>query len=72
LTLLGFLKERPRREKNPPGGGKINEIEAGLQSLSDDDLRAKTAAWKAELSQIEDNEELARRLNEICRKPLPW
>lgn len=44
---------------------KINEIEAGLQSLSDDDLRAKTAAWKAELSAIEEDEKLAARLNEI-------
>ncbi len=33
---------------------RINAIEAGLQKLSDDDLRAKTAAWKTELSKIED------------------
>ena len=52
-------------KKIRPIVSRINEIEAGLQSLSDDDLRAKTAAWKAELSQIEDNAELARRLNEI-------
>jgi preprotein translocase subunit SecA len=44
---------------------RINAAEAGLQSLSDDDLRAKTAAWKAELSQIEDKTELARKLDEI-------
>src|ERR1043165_8082922 len=44
---------------------EINEIEAGLQALSDDQLRAKTAAWKEELSKIEDNEELAAKLNEI-------
>jgi preprotein translocase subunit SecA len=36
-----------------------------LQKLSDDELRAKTAAWKNELSQIEDKDELAERLNEI-------
>ena len=52
-------------KKIRPIVSRINEIEAGLQSLSDDDLRAKTAAWKAELSQIEDNAELARRLNEV-------
>ncbi len=44
---------------------RINAIEAGLQTLSDDELRAKTAAWKAELSKIEDNVELARKLDEI-------
>jgi len=48
-----------------PAVVQINEIEAGLQKLSEEDLRAKTAAWKAELSQIEDNAELARKLNEI-------
>ncbi len=36
-----------------------------MQSLSDDALRQKTADWKAELSQIQDDAELARRLNEI-------
>ncbi|NOS70970.1 MAG: preprotein translocase subunit SecA [Verrucomicrobia bacterium] len=44
---------------------RINEIEAGLQSLSDDDLRKKTADWKAELSKIEDNAQLAAKLTEI-------
>ncbi len=44
---------------------KINEIELQLQSLSDDDLRAKTAAWQEELKKIEDYDVLATRLNEI-------
>ena len=44
---------------------RINEIEAGLQSLSDEDLRKKTAEWKAELSAITDNDQLAARLNDI-------
>jgi preprotein translocase subunit SecA len=44
---------------------RINEIEAGLQKLSDDELRQKTADWKASLSQIQDNAELAGKLNEI-------
>ena len=47
-------------KKIRPFVGQINALEAGLQKLSDDDLRAKTAAWKAELSQIEDADELAR------------
>src|SRR5450432_4257086 len=45
--------------------GQINEIEAGLQKISDDELRAKTAAWKDELSKISDKDELAAKLNEI-------
>jgi preprotein translocase subunit SecA len=44
---------------------QINELEAGLQGLSDDELRAKTAQWKDELSKIEGNEALALRLDEI-------
>ena len=44
---------------------QINELEAGLQKLSDDELRAKTAAWKQELAAIEDKDELAQKLNEI-------
>ena len=44
---------------------KINEIEAGYQKLSDEQLRAKTAAWKEQLSKIEEPAELQRTLNEI-------
>ncbi len=44
---------------------RINEFEAGMKTASDEDLRAKTAAWKAELSQISDNTKLAARLDEI-------
>ncbi|HUB86249.1 MAG TPA: preprotein translocase subunit SecA, partial [Verrucomicrobiae bacterium] len=44
---------------------EINGLEAGLQSLSDEQLRAKTAAWKEELSKISDKDELAQKLNEI-------
>jgi preprotein translocase subunit SecA len=44
---------------------QINELETGLQNLSDDELRAKTTAWKEELSKISDNDELAARLEEI-------
>jgi len=44
---------------------KINQIEVGLQSLPEEALREKTAAWKAELSQIHDPELLKKRLDEI-------
>jgi preprotein translocase subunit SecA len=69
--MIGLFKKifssRNEREvkRLRPMVGQINEIEAGLQKLSDDELRAKTAAWKDELSKIEDKDELARRVNEI-------
>jgi preprotein translocase subunit SecA len=44
---------------------RINEIEAGLQQLSDDELRQKTADWKARLAAIQDRKELAVALDEI-------
>ncbi|MGH7950601.1 MAG: preprotein translocase subunit SecA, partial [Limisphaerales bacterium] len=69
--MIGFLKKifgsKNDREVRRlwPRVRTMNEIEAGLQQLSDNDLRAKTIAWKDELSKIFDNDELARRLNEI-------
>ena len=48
-----------------PFVSQINEIENGLRKLSDDELRAKTAAWKEELAKIEDKDELAQKLNDI-------
>jgi preprotein translocase subunit SecA len=44
---------------------EINRLESELQSQPEDVLRQKTTAWKEELSKIEDDEELARRLDEI-------
>ncbi len=68
--MIGLIKkffDRNEREvkKLWPRVKQINDLEAGLQKLSDDELRAKTAAWKDELSKIEDKSELAKRLNEI-------
>jgi preprotein translocase subunit SecA len=63
-SIFGSKNDRDVK-KIRPAVARINEVEATLQPLSAEDLRAKTAAWKAELSQIVDNEELARRLDEI-------
>ena len=63
-AIFGSKNDRDVK-KIRPVVARINEIEAGLQSLSDDELRAKTAAWKEELSQIEDKAELAAKLEEI-------
>ena len=63
-AIFGSKNDRDVK-KIRPVVDRINQFEAGLQTLSDDDLRAKTAAWKAELAQIEDKAELARKLEEI-------
>ncbi|MGA9777171.1 MAG: preprotein translocase subunit SecA [Limisphaerales bacterium] len=70
--MIGLIKlifgSRNDRElkKFWPVVHRINEIEAGLQKLSDDELRQKTADWKARLAQIQDKKkELAAALDEI-------
>jgi len=62
--IVGSQNER-QVKKMRPRVAKINEMEASLQSLPDEALRQKTADWKAELVQIQDDQELALRLNEI-------
>jgi preprotein translocase subunit SecA len=62
--FIGSRNERDMRKLRPTVA-KINELEAELQKLPDDALRQKTADWKARLSQIKDNAELAAALNEI-------
>ncbi len=44
---------------------RINQIEQELQSVSDDDLRARTAQWKERLAKIEDLNEQQDVLDEI-------
>ena len=62
--FIGSKNEREVKRLRPLVA-QINTLETELQKASDEELRQKTAAWKEELSKIEDNEELARRLNEI-------
>src|SRR5436853_1727423 len=70
--MIGFIVKKFIGSKNDPEVRRlrpmvttINEFEAELQKGSADVLRQKTAAWKDELSKIEDKEALARRLGEI-------
>jgi preprotein translocase subunit SecA len=70
--MIGFIVKKFIGSKNErevkrlrPMVAKINEFEAELQKLPEDALREKTAAWKEELSKIEDKEQLAERLSEI-------
>ena len=61
---LGSKNQREVRRLRPIVE-QINRLEQEYQTLSDEQLREKSANWKAELSQIDDPESLARRLNEI-------
>ena len=63
--VIGSKNEREVRKLRNEVVPKINELEQQLQSVSDDVLRQKTAAWKEELSKIQDNDELRARLDEI-------
>jgi preprotein translocase subunit SecA len=62
--FIGSKNEREVKRLRPLVA-RIDAIEIELQKGSTDLLRQKTAAWKDELSKIQDNEELARRLTEI-------
>ncbi len=62
--IVGSKNDREVKRLRPLVA-KINALEAELQKVSDDVLRQKTAAWKEEISKIEDNEALARRLDEV-------
>ena len=62
--ILGSKNQRELRRMQPTIR-RINELEPQLASLSDDELRAKTAAWKEELSKIEDPKALQDRLDEL-------
>jgi preprotein translocase subunit SecA len=66
--IFGWRNDREVKRLKP-FVSQINEIESGLQKLSDDELRAKTAAWRGELAAIEDKDELAQRLNDILPEP---
>jgi len=62
--IFGSRNEREVRKLRPLVA-KINELELQLQSQPEELLREKTAAWKAKLSPITDNEELKRELEGI-------
>ncbi len=62
--FIGSKNDREVRRLRPLVA-RINALEVELQKVPVEVLREKTAAWKAELSKLQDNEELARRLKEI-------
>src|SRR2546421_12084197 len=62
--IVGSKNQRELRQLAPMVR-RINGFDEQLKSLSDDALRAKTAAWKEELTKISDPEEQWNRLAEI-------
>jgi preprotein translocase subunit SecA len=70
--MIGFIVRKIIGSKNDrelrrlrPWVSKINELEAAYQSLSEEALREKTAAWKARLSALTDDQALAAALNDL-------
>src|SRR6266481_4335163 len=62
--IVGSKNQRELR-RLAPIVGRINEFDEQFKSLSDDALRAKTAAWKEELSKIPDVQDQWKKLDEI-------
>jgi preprotein translocase subunit SecA len=62
--ILGSKNQRELKRLTPIVR-RINELDEQFKSLSDDALRAKTAAWKEELSKITDLQEQWAKLDEI-------
>src|SRR4026208_2493087 len=62
--ILGAKNQRELR-RLAPNVRRINEFDEQFKSLSDDALRAKTAAWKEELSKIPDLQDQWKKLDEI-------
>src|SRR6188768_1448542 len=62
--ILGSKNQRELKRLMPIVR-QVNEFDEQLKSLSDDELRAKTANWKEEISKIPDLQEQWTRLDEI-------
>src|SRR5712672_2596975 len=62
--ILGSKNQRELKRLMPTVR-RINEFDEEFKSLSDDELRAKTASWKAEFSAISGLEEQWMKLDEI-------
>jgi preprotein translocase subunit SecA len=67
LVLKAILGSKNQREvrRLKPLVARINELEQQYQKLSDEEVLAKSLGWKSDLANIDDPEQLARRLNEL-------
>ncbi|HXI75178.1 MAG TPA: preprotein translocase subunit SecA, partial [Pyrinomonadaceae bacterium] len=62
--ILGSKNQRELKRLTPTVH-RINEFDEQFKTLSDDELRAKTANWKEEFSKISDLQEQWKKLDEI-------
>src|SRR5204863_6130422 len=62
--ILGSKNQRELKRLRPIVQ-RINEFDEQFKTLSDDELRAKTATWKEELAKISELEEQWKKLDEI-------
>ncbi|MEY2527917.1 MAG: preprotein translocase subunit SecA, partial [Verrucomicrobiota bacterium] len=72
LHMVGWILKKILGSKNQreikrlmPAVRRINELDEQFKSLSDDELRAKTAAWKAELAELKELPDQWQKLDEI-------
>ena len=61
--ILGSKNQRELRRLTPTVR-RINELDEQFKSLSDDELRTRTASWKEEISKIPDLQEQWKKLDE--------
>src|SRR5215831_9664344 len=72
--ILGSKNQRELRRLSP-SVRRINELDEQFKSLSDDELRSKTAAWPEAFAVVKN---AARRLKErqhsftVCDQPMVW
>jgi preprotein translocase subunit SecA len=62
--ILGSKNQRELKRLMPIVR-RINELDEQFKNLSDDELRAKTTAWKEEMAKLPDLQEQWRKLDEI-------
>src|SRR5215475_4383315 len=62
--ILGSKNQRELRRLSP-SVRRINELDEQFKSLSDDELRSKTAVWKEEFSKIPELEDQWKKVGEI-------
>src|ERR687888_52093 len=62
--ILGSKNQRELRRLSPMVR-RINELDEQFKNLSDDELRAKTAAWKEEVSNVPELEDQWKQLDRI-------
>src|ERR1700682_5780440 len=70
--MIGWILKKILGSKNQreikrlmPTARRINELDEQFKALSDDDLRAKTAAWKTELAAIPHLQHQSTKLDDI-------